>query len=365
MHHLADVRTAGPGLGGQGHRRGQPAHRHRTCGWACSSCSPPSPSALGTPGQANYAAANAFCDALAARRRADGLPGLSVAWGLWADGQRSDRDAGHRGPGPDRPLRHQGHQCRAGSVAAGRRVPARPPRPARARPGPPCPGRSAAGHLPAPLRALAAAARPRPATPRPASPPAGPSGSSGCLPPSDIRLCSTWCEPMPPPCWAMPTPRVVHMDTPFKELGFDSLTAVELRNRLAAATGLRLPAALVFDYPEAAALAGHLRRPARSRRRGVLQRGHGSPRLRRAGQAGERAGRGPGRGPGLRARSRPAGGPAWRDGRPVARPKATARCRGSKSRPPNRFSTSSTTSWVCHDACWPTTPRRRAVTSMW
>jgi polyketide synthase 12 len=55
------------------------------------------------------------------------------------------------------------------------------------------------------------------------------------------------------------TPEAIDPDKAFQELGFDSLTAVEMRNRLKAATGLPLSPTLIFDYPNSAALAGYFR----------------------------------------------------------------------------------------------------------
>ncbi|MCD9588753.1 type I polyketide synthase [Streptomyces sp. 8ZJF_21] len=217
---------------------------------------------LGTPGQANYAAANAFCDALAARRQAAGLPGLSVAWGLWAatsglTARLADADLarigrlGIKANSAEEGLalldaaRHHGHphllalRLDTGSLAA-----------------------QPSGTLPAPLRALATAGGGR------ARPTAAAGGQTtdwagrlrGLPAAEQHRLLLNLVRTQAATVLGHADPGVVRPDASFKDLGFDSLTAVELRNRLAAATGLRLPAALVFDHPEAAVLAERLRR---------------------------------------------------------------------------------------------------------
>ncbi|MET8687108.1 SDR family NAD(P)-dependent oxidoreductase [Streptomyces sp. NPDC004732] len=217
-------------------------------------------STMGTPGQANYASANAYCDALAARRRAEGLAGLSVAWGLWeatsgltgtlsaADRARIDR----YGIKPTTAAR--GCALLAAARTHGRpdllaldldtRVPAASDAP-----------------LPAVLRTLAAAGSP--AAARPTAAAAGEATDwagrlDGLSAEEQLDLLTSLVRTQAAGVLGHADPDAVQVDTPFKELGFDSLTAVELRNRLAAATGLKLPAALVFDYPQAHVLAAHL-----------------------------------------------------------------------------------------------------------
>ncbi|MEU8827599.1 type I polyketide synthase [Streptomyces sp. NPDC048636] len=216
---------------------------------------------LGTPGQANYAAANAFCDGLATYRQALGLPGLSVAWGLWADtsgltARLADTDLarigrlGIKANSTEEGLAlldaayHHGHPHLLALNLDTRALAAQ-----------------AATSLPAPLRALAATGgrRVRP-TATAGVRPTDWGARLGGLPSSEQhRLLLNLVRTHAATVLGHADAAVIHADASFKDLGFDSLTAVELRNRLAAATGLRLPAALVFDQPEAAVLAEHLR----------------------------------------------------------------------------------------------------------
>ncbi|MDT8913065.1 SDR family NAD(P)-dependent oxidoreductase [Amycolatopsis sp. PS_44_ISF1] len=190
---------------------------------------------LGSAGQANYAAANAYADALVANRRAAGLPSWSLAWGLWTTpsgmtghltGQDRDRmaRAGLAGLTPAQGLRLFDAALRSSRpllVPAGFDL---------------AKLREQGERLPAVLRGLAGPPRRRAAA-RGQDLLALVRREAGAVLGLDL---------VPP-------------STAFRDLGFDSLTAVELRNRLAATTKLRLPATTVFDHPNATALAGHLR----------------------------------------------------------------------------------------------------------
>ncbi|WP_432155050.1 SDR family NAD(P)-dependent oxidoreductase [Streptomyces tricolor] len=203
---------------------------------------------LGAPGQANYAAANAFLDALAAHRRAAGLPAVSLAWGPWADGMAAQVDTRRASRAGLLPLDSAlglalFDTARAGAPAA--------PLAARLD----LPGlRARAAELPPVLRSLVPA--PARTAPEPAEPLAD---TLAALPVAererralDVVLRHT-AEVL-----GHATADGVDQERGFQQLGFDSLMSVELRNRLGAAAGLRLPATVIFDHPTPAALAAHL-----------------------------------------------------------------------------------------------------------
>ncbi|MER7842436.1 type I polyketide synthase [Kitasatospora sp. NPDC096077] len=213
---------------------------------------------LGVQGQANYAAANAFLDALAAHRRAAGLPAVSLAWGLWADG--SDL-TGHLGAADLARLARQGVRpltTDEGLALFDAAVRADHPLPV------PLALRTDADPTLVPPVLREVLARPRPARRSAAAGPdtADRSGLAARLHGLDARqrqeALLALVRREAAVVLGRTEPDGVAADRAFKDLGFDSLTAVELRNRLAAATELRLPATLVFDHPSAQALAAHL-----------------------------------------------------------------------------------------------------------
>ncbi|MFJ4851142.1 SDR family NAD(P)-dependent oxidoreductase, partial [Streptomyces sp. NPDC088733] len=223
---------------------------------------------LGNPGQANYAAANACLDALAQHRRAAGLPAVSLAWGLWetpsgmtgeltaADMQRLAR-AGLSPLTSAQGLALFDTACALttaeNSVLVAMHLDTAPLR-----------ARAEAGALPAVFRGLVRGG-PR----RAAGHSAGEAAASaaarrlaelpGLSEEEQERVLLDVVRAQVAAVLAYPSPDAVGETQEFLELGLDSLTAVELRNQLNAATGLRLPPTLLFDYPTPILVAGLLR----------------------------------------------------------------------------------------------------------
>ncbi|MEU8385822.1 beta-ketoacyl synthase N-terminal-like domain-containing protein, partial [Streptosporangium sp. NPDC048865] len=211
---------------------------------------------FGGAGQGNYAAANAFLDALARHRRAEGLPALSLAWGAWA------RESGMTGTLGEVDLRRMARagvvplsaelgvglfEAAAGvnaAVVVAARFDAAAVR--------------AGGEVPHLLRGLVRGVR------RSAASGTGTGdgvlvGRLAALGEADrVRLVVEVVRAEVAVVLGHASADAVEVRREFRELGFDSLTAVELRNRLNAATGLRLPATLVFDYPTPVVLAEFL-----------------------------------------------------------------------------------------------------------
>ncbi|MET8572530.1 type I polyketide synthase [Streptomyces sp. NPDC004783] len=211
---------------------------------------------LGAPGQGNYAAANTFLDALAEHRRARGLPAQSHSWGLWArrsgiSGHLTEGDlaritasgmvplsteAGLRlwdraGERADRPhlvlLRLDPRRRPTHPLLAGPAAPERTPR-----------ARGAAAVGPAEAR-----------------------GRLAALPDDERRrVLLGLVREHAAAALGHASGETVEDERAFKDLGFDSLTGIELRNRLNAATGVSLRPTLVFDHPTPRLLAEHLDR---------------------------------------------------------------------------------------------------------
>ncbi|QPI60284.1 SDR family NAD(P)-dependent oxidoreductase [Streptomyces malaysiensis subsp. malaysiensis] len=215
---------------------------------------------MGSPGQANYAAANAYCDALAIHRQAMGLPAVSVAWGLWADASGM---TGHLDEADLARMSRSGIAAMSGERALGLMDAAcwhGDPRPAAVQLDLRALSAQPADTLPALLRTLLDSGTTTRRTAATGAPASGLVAQLTAVPAEEQhRILLTLVRTQAAAVLGHTDAGAVSADTPFKDLGFDSLTGVELRNRLAAATGLRLPATVVFRHPTPSAIATELR----------------------------------------------------------------------------------------------------------
>jgi acyl transferase domain-containing protein/acyl carrier protein len=188
---------------------------------------------LGNPGQANYAAANALLDGLARHRHTLGLPALSAAWGLW---EQASTMTAHLTDTSTLPKLSTERALALLDAALTTTEPAL----------------TLVDRIPVAPRRTARSTRPaQSATSLVTRLTGQPAAKQRQILTDLVRteaatvLGHTTTDKLPP-------------DRPFKDLGFDSLTAVDLRNRLNTTTGLRLPATLVFDHPKPRLLAEFL-----------------------------------------------------------------------------------------------------------
>ncbi|WP_236584405.1 type I polyketide synthase [Streptomyces sp. MBT53] len=209
---------------------------------------------LGVPGQANYAAANTFLDALVAHRRSRGLAATSLAWGLWAE---NGELTGHLDSADHR--RNARHGTRPLTTPEGLALfdAARTSDHALLVPLALLQGADSA-QLPPVLRDLVRTRRP---IARTAAEPTGSTLAARLLPldaAAREELLIGLIRAEASTVLGRDDRQGIAATRAFKDLGFDSLTAVELRNRLSTASGLRLSPALVFDHPTPQSLARHL-----------------------------------------------------------------------------------------------------------
>jgi NADPH:quinone reductase-like Zn-dependent oxidoreductase/acyl carrier protein len=219
--------------------------------------------AAGTGGQGNYAAANVFLDTLAEHRRRSGLPGMSLAWGQWEEvsgttGQLNELDSARlRGSGFV-PLTTEA-ALGLFDASLGRSEPVVMPihidMPALRK-------TARKALLPALWHRLAGSPTRHASTLTAAQPATDRSELLRRLETtSDVERLRVLVEVVQAEVAAVlghMRPDAVETDSAFKDLGFDSLTALELRNRLNILTGLRLPATLAFDHPTVTQLSQQL-----------------------------------------------------------------------------------------------------------
>ncbi|MEU1807091.1 SDR family NAD(P)-dependent oxidoreductase, partial [Streptomyces sp. NPDC019937] len=215
---------------------------------------------VGNAGQAPYAAANSVLDALAVSRRAQSLPAVSLAWGMWAHTEGMGGTLGEsdllRMARQGFPALETDHGLSLLDIALQINEPLALPIALRT-----SALTSDRTTLPDVLHSLAPTARQRPDAGQATITSRGELGRrlEGLPVAEQNRLLLELVQTEVAGVLGHASGAAIDPARAFKDLGFDSLTAVDLRNRMNAATGLRLPATLTFDHPTPSALAGYLR----------------------------------------------------------------------------------------------------------